>query len=121
MRKEIEEDTYHLEVPVDICMMVNAKCIYRVGEGVLRHNKEGFHLSGCDGKIEYSQKPLGSYSLYADYYWYQIGDVICIGDHKVMYYCFPKDCEDIVAKTRLATEEMYKIAKQARDARLAKK
>lgn len=114
VRKEIEDDTYQLKVPVDICMMVNMKSIYRVGEGVLEHNKEGFHLIGCDGKLDYSQKPTASYSLYADYYWYEIDDVICIGDTNVLYYCFPKESGDIVAKTRLAAEEMYKMAKEAR-------
>jgi len=114
VRKEIEEGTYNLEVPVDICMMVNSKQVYRVGEGILKHNNEGFHLTGCDGKLEYTQKPSFSYSLYADYYWYETGDVICIGDLNTLYYCFPKNCGDIVAKTRLATEEMYKISKKNR-------
>ena len=114
VKKEILEGTYRLEVPVDICMMVNMKSIYRVGEGVLSHTKEGFHLTGCEGKLEYSQKPTASYSLYADNYWYETGDVISIGDAKASYYCFPKNCGDIVAKTRLATEEMYKIEKEKR-------
>ena len=114
VREEIENGTYRLDVPVDICLLVNMKSIYRVGEGVLEHTPEGFHLTGCDGKLEYSQTPMASYSLYSDYYWYETGDVICIGDSKVLYYCFPKDCGDIVAKTRLATEEIYKIAKQNR-------
>lgn len=114
VRKEIKENTYCLKVPVDICMMVDMKKIYRVGEGVLEHSCEGFRLTGCDGKLNYTQKATASYSLYADYYWYEIGDVICIGDNNVSYYCFPKEGGDIVAKTRLATEEMYKMAKEAR-------
>ena len=114
VRKEIVDGTYQLNVKVDICMMVDMKQIYRVGEGVLSHTNEGFHLTGCDGKLDYRQKATTSYSLYADYYWYEIGDVICIGDNNVSYYCFPKEGGDIVAKTRLATEEMYKIEKEAR-------
>lgn len=114
VRKEIVDGTYQLKVPVDICMLVDMKSIYRVGEGVLEHSKEGFHLTGCDGKLDYRQRVTTSYSLYADYYWYEIGDVICIGDNNVSYYCFPKEGGDIVAKTRLATEEMYKIEKEAR-------
>lgn len=114
VRKEIQDDTYRLNVPVDICVMVNTKCIYRVGEGQLSHNAEGFHLEGCEGKLDYKQKPIASYSLYSDYFWYEIGDVICIGDGNVLYYCFPKDAGDIVAKTRLATEEMFKLAKENR-------
>ena len=114
VRQEIEKAQYMLDTPVDICMMVNMKCIYRVGVGNLKHTAEGFHLTGCDGKLDYRQKPSSSYSLYSDYYWYEIGDVICIGDSKVLYYCFPKVKGDIVAKTRLATEEMYKLAKKNR-------
>lgn len=112
VRKEIEEHTYHLTTKVDICMMVDTKCIYRVGEGVLEHTEEGFHLTGCDGQLDYVQKTTSSYSLYADYYWYETGDVICIGDANVLYYCFPKECGDIVAKTRLATEELYRMTKK---------
>lgn len=114
VREEIENGTYLLDVPVDICMMVDTKCVYRVGTGRLVHTKEGFHLTGCDGKLDYKQKPSSSYSLYSDYFWYEIGDVICIGDNKVLYYCFPKDAGDIVAKTRLATEELYKITKESK-------
>lgn len=114
VKKEIQDNTYQLDVPVDICVMVNTKCIYRVGEGRLFHTADGFHLVGCEGKLDYSQKPIASYSLNSDYFWYEIGDVICIGDGNILYYCFPKDAGDIVAKTRLATEEMFKIAKANR-------
>lgn len=109
VRKEIEAGTYKLDIAVDIMMMVNTKCMYKVGEGRLVHTVEGFHLTGCDGKLDYYQKPRASYSLYADYFWYEIGDMICIGDHEAQYYCFPKEAKDIVAKTRLATEEIYKL------------
>ena len=111
VRQELLSGTYRLEVPVSIYMMVNTDKIYQVGEGVLTHSREGFHLTGCEGKLDYVQKPLASYSLYSDFYWYEIGDMISIGDDKVQYYCFPKECGDIVAKTRLATEELYKLVK----------
>ncbi len=112
VKEEIAEERYRLEVPVDICVLTDSESIYRVGEGTLVHDREGFHLTGCGGKLEYNQKPLASYSLYSDYFWYELGDVICIGNMKVLYYCFPKTEKDIVAKTRLATEEMYKLVKE---------
>lgn len=112
VRREIEAGDYSLDAEVDIGMMVDMKAIYKVGKGRLVHDENGFHLTGCDGKLDYSQKPLSSYSLYADYFWYELGDMICIGNHKALYYCFPKNCGDVVAKTRLAAEEMYKLAKQ---------
>ncbi|MBQ7828868.1 MAG: 1-acyl-sn-glycerol-3-phosphate acyltransferase [Clostridia bacterium] len=111
VRRELEDGTYSLDVAVDIYAMVDTDCIYSVGEGRLTHNREGFHLVGCDGELDYVQSPLSSYSLYADYYWYKLGDIICIGDKKMLYYCFPKDCGDVVAKTRLAAEELYKIVR----------
>ncbi len=110
VRRELLEGTYRLEAEVDIGMMVDYKAIYMVGKGYLTHDREGFTLTGCDGRLRYSQKPLSSYGLYADYFWYEIGDVICIGDRDCLYYCFPRG-GDVVAKTRLAAEELYKLLK----------
>ncbi len=111
VRQDLENGTYHLEKDVDIGVMVDFKAIYMVGSGHLTHSCDGFTLTGCDGKLQYSQGPLSCYSLYADYYWYEIGDVICIGNNDVLYYCFPKG-GDVVAKTRLATEALYKMKKR---------
>ena len=110
VKQEIENDTYKLDVDVDIAMLVDFKAIYQVGSGHLVHDRQGFHLTGCDGRLEYSQKPLSCYGLYADYYWYEIADTICIGDNERLYYCFPKGNVP-VAKARLAVEEMYKLYK----------
>ena len=111
VRRELEEETYSLETDVDIGMMVDFKAIYMVGSGHLSHSAEGFRLSGCDGKLSYEQGPLACYGLYADYFWYSIADVICIGNADALYYCFPKDGTS-VAKTRMATEELYKLKKR---------
>ena len=110
VRRELENGTYRMEADVDIAIMADFSAIYRVGEGRLIHDSEGFHLTGCDGQLEYAQKPQTCYGLYADYYWYEIADTICIGDNQRLYYCFPKG-RPIVAKTRLAAEELYKITK----------
>lgn len=109
VKEEILSGKYELKTDVDIYMLVDFKQIYKVGDGTLIHNENGFQLTGCDGKLEYSQKPTASYSLYSDYYWYELGDMICIGDTNQTYYCFPKEQGDIVAKARLAAEELFKI------------
>ena len=109
VRNELIDGTYKLEEDVEIKMMVDKKAIYNVGEGKLVHDCKGFWLTGCDGKLEYKQSPQSSYSLYSDYYWYELGDMICIGDMKTLYYCFPKSGNDVVAKTRIAQEELYKL------------
>ena len=111
VRKEIDEGIYQIEADVDIYMMVDTKAIYKVGSGHLTHSNDGFVLDGCEGKLHYEQKPKATYSLYSDYYWYEIGDMICIGDMKTLYYCFPKGAGDIVTKARIGTEELFKKLK----------
>ena len=110
VRQEILEGTYRMETDVQIGMLVDHKHLYMVGEGHLTHDLNGFTLTGCDGKLEYTHKPLNSYNLNADYYWYEIGDIIGLGTKDALYYCFPKD-QTSVAKARLATEELYKLYK----------
>jgi len=98
---------------VQIGMVVDYKAVYMVGQGRLVHDENGFRLTGCDGRLDYTQGPLHSYSINADYLWYEIGDVLCIGNHDVLYFCFPEG-GDCVAKTRIAVEELYKMKKRRR-------
>ncbi len=109
VKEELENGTYRMNTDVEICMSIDTKCIYRVGEGHLTHDRNGLHLTGCDGALDYLHTPVSSYSLYSDFNWYEVGDVICIGNQNALYYCFPKDQGVSVAKTRLAAEELYKI------------
>ena len=114
VRKEIISGTYRLETDVKIGIIVDYKSLYMVGDGKLTHDINGFVLTGCDGKLRYEQAPTKCYSCYSDYYWYEIGDVICIGDRDRLYYCFP-DKKDVVAKARIATEEMYSFVKNKKN------
>ncbi len=109
VREEILNSTYGFDIPVDILMATDTLKLYRVGEGRLAHSKDGFRLSGCSGELFYEHKPLCSYSINADFNWYEIGDVISFGNHEALYYCFPKDKAFPVAKARLAAEEIFKI------------
>lgn len=111
VRKELEEGTYLLDTDVDIAVQVNLDGVCMIGEGHLTHDLNGFRLTGGDGKLDYSQSPVHSHTLYSDYYWYEIGDVIGIGDNEFSYFCFPKKNVS-VTKARLATEELYKMKKQ---------
>ena len=114
VRREIEGGRYLLDAEVEIGMLVDFKAIYFVGEGRLRHDSSGFTLTGCDGKLHFTRPAKQCYSLYADYFWYELGDMICIGDRETQYYCFPKG-KVPVAKARLATEELYKRQKKHLD------
>ncbi len=113
VKKEILDGTYRTELEVDIGIMADYKGIYMVGEGLLVHDKEGFTLTGCDGELEYHQSPKVSHTLNSDYFWYELGDVICIGENDRTYCCFPK-ARNAVTKPRLAAEELYKLTKRRR-------
>ncbi len=118
VREELEKGEYALDTEVDIAIQVNLKGVCKIGPGRLTHNDQGFHLIGAEGKLDYSQSPVFSHTLYADYYWYEIGDVIGIGNNEFSYFCFPKENVS-VTKVRLATEELYKMKKQQRRPRRA--
>ena len=106
--KELEQGSYKLDCDVDIYMMVDTKSIYHVGGGHLTHDHTGFRLTGSDGQLDYQQKPDASYTINADFYWYELGDIISIGDNDALFYCIPQNCGDVAIKTRLAAEELYK-------------
>lgn len=108
VRGEVLAGTYRLDTPVDIAMLVDDKALYMVGEGRLQHDASGFRLTGCDGQLHYEQSNLASHSLNVDYFWYELGDVIGIGNRDALYYCFPKG-DAQVTRARLAAEELYKM------------
>ena len=109
VKKEILDGKYNVEEDVEIYMMIDTYNVYSLGDGHLIHNEEGFKLTAFDGKLECVVPSKLTYSINADFYWYQIADVITLNDSKNSYFCFPKGNKDIVAKMRLATEELFKI------------
>ncbi len=108
VKRQIDGGEYKLDIDVDVYVMKGYKAVYDVGAGKLTHDKSGFQLTLNDGSLNYFQPAKFSYSVYADYFWYEIGDVICIGNNDYLYYCFPKNVKGVVAKTRLAAEEIFK-------------
>ena len=111
VKEELLNQQYNLETDVEIGVIKDYKALYMIGKGKLTHNENGFTLTSDDGLLNYQQSPLHSYSLNSDYFWYEIGDVISIGDRNELYYCFPSK-EVSVTKARLATEELYKLKQE---------
>ena len=108
VRTALVRGDYRLDTPVRIGMMVDHKALYMVGDGRLRHDDSGFALDGCEGSLHYEQSPLASHSLNVDYHWYEIGDVISIGNREALYYCFPQG-DVSVTKARIAAELLYEM------------
>lgn len=111
VREELKKGEYRLETEVDIVLSAGFKAVYPVGKGKLVHDENGFALQSDDGVISYTQSPLFSYSVNADFYWYETADIVCIGDKKRLYYCLLPDDKNAAAKTRYAAEELYKMKK----------
>ncbi len=109
VRKELERGEYRMELDVDIGVIADTEALYMVGKGRLVHDGNGFALTSEDKKLFYTQAPIASYTLNSDFFWYEIGDIIGIGDNKRLYYCFLQG-DNVAYKARLATEELYKIA-----------
>lgn len=109
VRAQIEQGDYRLDTAVKIGVMSDDKALYMIGDGRLVHDDTGFTLTG-DG-WSYTQPVTASHTVNSDFFWYEIGDVIGIGDRQRLYYCFPTDADVSVTKVRLAAEEMYKIAR----------
>ena len=116
VRAEIKEGDYGVELPCEILMTLTDHKFYRIGEGVLKHDIDGFVLDGCDGELHYEHKPLCAHTVNSDFWFYQIGDVISFGNHDGLFYCFPKTKNDIVTKVRFAAEEIYKIRRHDKTA-----
>ncbi len=114
VREAVADGTYRLDTPVRIAMIVDHKAVYDVGEGRLVHDAEGFHLTGAEGALDYRQSPAASHTVNADFFWYEMGDVVGIGNREALYYCFPLAEGDgpvpPVAKIKLAAEELYRAA-----------
>ena len=111
VKKEILSNEYRLESKVKIFALKGYKALYEIGSGELLHTVNGFLLKGCSGKLEFTIPPTAYYTLNADFYWYQIGDIICLENEGVLYYCVIEDNVS-VTKARIATEEIYKLNKK---------
>ena len=107
VRKELEDGSYRVFSKVRICMTVDFKSVYDVGQGSLSHDENGFVIRDSEDNVLYEQKPLFSHSVCADLFWYERGDVIGIGPKGMTHYCIFETPWQIY-KARLAAEELYK-------------
>ncbi len=110
--REIDEGRFLIDCDVNILVLRDFKAVYDIGKGHLTQDGSGIHLTGGAGLLDFTRPASASYSLYSDYFWYEIGDMICIGNKEFLYYCFPDpEARVPVAKARIGAEEAYKRAK----------
>lgn len=113
VKEELLQDKYRLQADVEICLVADSKTVYTLGDGTLAHDKDGFVLTDANGNVVCKQAPLASYSVNVDYNWYEIGDIVSIGDKNKLFYCLFKDKNQPVTKARFGAEELYKLLRES--------
>jgi ribosomal protein L37AE/L43A len=113
VKEEIMKGEYLLEIPVNIDSLPNSKGFYRLGEGILKHDKNGFLLTAKFGDIDFSlHKPvLENYSVHVEYDYFGKGDAVSLSTANDTFYLFPINIKNIVTKIHFAVEELFKQAK----------
>ncbi|MBQ3866362.1 MAG: hypothetical protein II776_05620, partial [Clostridia bacterium] len=114
VRAEVESGTYDSgPLPVTVDSLPNARRFIRLGEGVMRHDGTGFHVSGTDvdGDPFSMEKPVPSlYSCHIEYqYLGKHGDCVDLNTLEDTWYIYPHDASFSVTKMALATEELYRL------------
>ena len=112
VKKEIEAGEYRLDVPCKIKSLPNSKGFINVGEGVLKHDSEGFFLTGSWKGVDWNLKvPTASlYSVHIEYnYKVEHRDCIDLSTLNDTFFIYPKGEDFSVTKISLATEELFKL------------
>ena len=112
VRKEVEAGTYDSgEMPVKVESLPNARKFIHLGEGIMRHDMNGFAVYGTDidGDPFEMIKPVPSlYSCHIEYeYLGKYGDCVDLNTLEDTWYIYPYNCDFSVTKMALATEELF--------------
>lgn len=111
VRKEVEAETYNVDIPVTIELLPNSEGYVRFGEGRLTHNKDGFKITGewGDEKFELIKAVADNYSVHVEFnYAFSKGNLISLSTGSDSYFFFIKEPKDYATKIQFAVEELYK-------------
>lgn len=112
VRREVEAGTYSTgELQVSVNTLPNALKFRFLGNGILRHDMDGFHVHGVepDGERFDMDIPVAAmYSCHIEYeYLGKYGDCIDLNTLEDTWYIYPSGSAFSVTKMALATEELY--------------
>ena len=120
VRSEIERGEYRFEDEVEVYSLPRAWKFEKLGMAKLTHDPEnGYVLEGeyRDQPYRVERAPLGMYGVHIeyDYCYLRPEDCIDISTDKDSFYCYPTKT-DVVTKLSLATEEIYKLHMERKNA-----
>ncbi|HPD88886.1 MAG TPA: hypothetical protein PLU75_05375 [Oscillospiraceae bacterium] len=111
VRHEVETGVYSFSAPCHVDSLPNSAGYIRLGDGILKHDMNGFAVSGIgtNGDPFKMEKSVSSmYSCHIEYnYLGRFGDCIDLNTLIDTYYIYPHGEEFSVTKMALATEELY--------------
>ncbi|MBR5005679.1 MAG: 1-acyl-sn-glycerol-3-phosphate acyltransferase, partial [Clostridia bacterium] len=71
--KEVENGSFMIDCDVNILVLRDFKAVYDIGKGHLTQDAQGIRVTGANGELDFTHPASASYSLYADYFWYELG------------------------------------------------
>ena len=112
VRREVEAGTYTSgQLQVSVNTLPNALKFRFLGNGILQHDMDGFHVHGVepDGERFDMDIPVAAlYSCHIEYeYLGKYGDCIDLNTLEDTWYIYPSGSAFSVTKMALATEELY--------------
>jgi len=113
--QEIEEDKYFLNIKVHIDSLPNAVNFIDLGEGTLRHDKNGFALTfkeyGENEEKTLCFSPITMTSIHTEYNYRGKGQCVTLSTVDNTYFLFPRGEGFNATKIQFATEYLYEEAK----------
>lgn len=111
VKQEILLKKYKVELEVQVDVLPNSTGFYRLGQGSITHDLNGFHLTGkWDHGILDVKKPVKSnYGLHLEFDYFGKGDGFSFTNNDDTYYLYPINQEFSVTKLHFAVEELYKL------------
>jgi ribosomal protein L37AE/L43A len=111
VREEIIHNQYNVTIDVIVDSLPNSTGFYRLGNGVLKHHKDGFELivKQEDDTLIVHKHPLENYGLHVEYDYFRKGNCLSFSTINDTYYIFPVDQSYAVTKFHFAVEELYRI------------
>lgn len=110
VRKQIEAGLYDVSIDVIVDMLPNSSGYYRIGEGKLTHNKDGFYLY-IDGK-DIHKSVQANFGVHIEYNYFGKGDCLSFSTFDDTFYIYPKDQSYPITKFHFAAEELYELNQQ---------
>lgn len=113
VQEEIDRGEYLLEVSVHIESLPNAVNFIDLGQGLLRHSKDGFVLTFTEyqesEETTLSFSPNTTFSIHTEYNYRKKGQCVALSTLDNTYFLFPIGEGFNATKIQFATEYLYKL------------